>query len=47
VANFACERAHGNVAYQWFQGGPVLALLPLPERTCRWSGRCLPMKPHA
>jgi len=30
VANFACERAHRNVAYQWFQGGPVLALLPLP-----------------
>ena len=30
VANFACERAHGNVAMQWFQGGPVLALLPLP-----------------
>ena len=30
VANFACERSHGNVAYQWFQGGPVLALLPLP-----------------
>jgi 2-octaprenylphenol hydroxylase len=30
VANFACERAHGNVARQWFQGGPVLALLPLP-----------------
>ncbi len=30
VANFACERAHENVAYQWFQGGPVLALLPLP-----------------
>lgn len=30
VANFACERAHGNVALQWFQGGPVLALLPLP-----------------
>ena len=30
VANFECERAHGNVAYQWFQGGPVLALLPLP-----------------
>jgi 2-octaprenylphenol hydroxylase len=29
VANFACERAHANVAYQWFQGGPVLALLPL------------------
>lgn len=30
VANFACERPHGNVALQWFQGGPVLALLPLP-----------------
>lgn len=30
VANFACERAHRNVAYQWFEGGPVLALLPLP-----------------
>lgn len=30
VANFACERAHSNTAYQWFQGGPVLALLPLP-----------------
>jgi ubiquinone biosynthesis UbiH/UbiF/VisC/COQ6 family hydroxylase len=29
VANFACERPHGNVAQQWFQGGPVLALLPL------------------
>jgi len=30
VANFKCERPHANVAYQWFQGGPVLALLPLP-----------------
>jgi len=30
VANFACERPHRNAAYQWFQGGPVLALLPLP-----------------
>jgi ubiquinone biosynthesis UbiH/UbiF/VisC/COQ6 family hydroxylase len=30
VANFACERPHGNVALQWFQAGPVLALLPLP-----------------
>jgi 2-polyprenylphenol 6-hydroxylase len=33
VANFACERAHLNTAYQWFQGGceggAVLALLPL------------------
>jgi 2-polyprenylphenol 6-hydroxylase len=32
VANFACERSHGNTAFQWFQGGPVLALLPLPGR---------------
>ena len=30
VANFACERAHRHMAHQWFQGGPVLALLPLP-----------------
>jgi ubiquinone biosynthesis UbiH/UbiF/VisC/COQ6 family hydroxylase len=30
VANFACERRHANTAHQWFQGGPVLALLPLP-----------------
>lgn len=30
VANFSCERAHRNTAFQWFQGGPVLALLPLP-----------------
>jgi 2-octaprenylphenol hydroxylase len=30
VANFACERAHRGAAYQWFQRGPVLALLPLP-----------------
>jgi len=32
VANFECAKAHGNVARQWFQGGPVLALLPLPGR---------------
>ena len=30
VANFRCEKPHGNTALQWFQGGPVLALLPLP-----------------
>ncbi|MEK6244310.1 MAG: UbiH/UbiF family hydroxylase [Pseudomonadota bacterium] len=34
VANFACDRPHRNVAFQWFQGaqkdGAVLALLPLP-----------------
>jgi ubiquinone biosynthesis UbiH/UbiF/VisC/COQ6 family hydroxylase len=31
VANFRCERPHGNVAFQWFQRGTVLALLPLPD----------------
>jgi ubiquinone biosynthesis UbiH/UbiF/VisC/COQ6 family hydroxylase len=30
VANFHCGKPHRNAAYQWFQGGPVLALLPLP-----------------
>lgn len=30
VVNFRCERGHENSASQWFQGGPVLALLPLP-----------------
>ena len=30
VANFATERAHGNVARQWFRGDGVLAWLPLP-----------------
>jgi 2-octaprenylphenol hydroxylase len=32
VANFACDLPHRNVARQWFLGGPVLALLPLPGR---------------
>lgn len=32
VANFSCELAHDNTALQWFQGGPVLALLPLPGK---------------
>ena len=31
VANFRCEKPHRNVAYQWFQHGAVLALLPLPR----------------
>jgi 2-polyprenylphenol 6-hydroxylase len=30
VANFRCEKPHRNVAFQWFQRGAVLALLPLP-----------------
>src|SRR5688572_32184015 len=32
VANFTCEKPHHGSAYQWFQRGPVLALLPLPGR---------------
>lgn len=41
VANFSCEAAHGNIARQWFQGGPVLALLPLPGQRVSmvWSVR--------
>lgn len=45
VANFACTRAHRNVAWQWFQGastgGAVLALLPLPgdHVSMVWSTR--------
>ncbi len=31
VANFRCEKPHEDMAWQWFQGGPVLALLPLPH----------------
>ncbi len=30
VANFRCRKPHANVAWQWFQRGAVLALLPLP-----------------
>jgi ubiquinone biosynthesis UbiH/UbiF/VisC/COQ6 family hydroxylase len=30
VANFRCEKPHRDTAHQWFQRGPVLALLPLP-----------------
>lgn len=29
VANFATERAHRNIAYEWFQPDSILALLPL------------------
>ena len=55
VANFACERPHRNVAYQWFQGGPVLALLPLPGEhvSMVWStgdehaARLLALEPDA
>ena len=30
VANFRCSKPHAHTAFQWFQGGAVLALLPLP-----------------
>jgi ubiquinone biosynthesis UbiH/UbiF/VisC/COQ6 family hydroxylase len=30
VANFSCEKAHRNIAYQWFRDDGVLAYLPLP-----------------
>jgi ubiquinone biosynthesis UbiH/UbiF/VisC/COQ6 family hydroxylase len=55
VANFACERAHRKTAFQWFQGGPVLALLPLPgdHVSMVWStgeedaARLLALEPQA
>ncbi|HEY2338224.1 MAG TPA: FAD-dependent monooxygenase [Burkholderiales bacterium] len=31
VANFRAEKTHRGTAFQWFRGGAVLALLPLPE----------------
>ncbi|MCK0509505.1 UbiH/UbiF family hydroxylase [Aromatoleum anaerobium] len=41
VANFRCERAHRNVAYQWFRPDGTLALLPLPGQMVSmvWSAR--------
>lgn len=30
VANFRCDKPHAHTAFQWFQGGAVLAFLPLP-----------------
>ncbi|MBL8524200.1 MAG: FAD-dependent monooxygenase [Betaproteobacteria bacterium] len=32
VANFRCERSHGDVARQWFKSDSVLAYLPLPGK---------------
>jgi ubiquinone biosynthesis UbiH/UbiF/VisC/COQ6 family hydroxylase len=29
VANFSCEKSHGHIARQWFDGNSVLAWLPL------------------
>lgn len=55
VANFSCERAHGNVARQWFQQGAVLALLPMGGNhvSMVWSvpadraGQLLALSPEA
>lgn len=43
VANFTCEQPHDGVAWQWFCGEGVVALLPLPGRAVSlvWSA------PHA
>ena len=32
VANFAIEKPHRGTAFQWFQPGGILALLPLPQQ---------------
>ena len=55
VANFHCEKPHADTAWQWFQGGPVLALLPLPgaQVSMVWSlasndaGRVAALAPEA
>ena len=41
VANFECERAHRNCAFQWFRADGVLALLPLAGERCSmvWSAQ--------
>lgn len=31
VANFRCQKNHGNIARQWFLGDSILAYLPLPD----------------
>ena len=31
VANFRCEKPHGNTAFQWFRPDGILAWLPLPD----------------
>ncbi len=41
VANFKCEKPHGETAYQWFRDGEIVALLPLPGDfvSLVWSAR--------
>lgn len=45
VANFAAEKSHRHIAYQWFRRDGVLALLPLPDKRVSmvWSTT----EPHA
>ncbi|CAH2808314.1 MAG: 2-polyprenylphenol hydroxylase [uncultured Paraburkholderia sp.] len=31
VANFKAEKPHGEMAYQWFRDGEIIALLPMPD----------------
>jgi 2-octaprenylphenol hydroxylase len=55
VANFRCEKRHRNIAWQWFQRGAVLALLPLTGEhvSMVWSlpapesGRISALEPQA
>jgi 2-octaprenylphenol hydroxylase len=55
VANFRCEKHHRNIAWQWFQRGAVLALLPLAGEhvSMVWSlpalesGRISALEPQA
>ncbi|WP_118184952.1 UbiH/UbiF family hydroxylase [Paraburkholderia phosphatilytica] len=41
VANFKAEKPHGEVAYQWFRDGEIIALLPMPAGhvSLVWSAR--------
>jgi ubiquinone biosynthesis UbiH/UbiF/VisC/COQ6 family hydroxylase len=41
VANFKAAKPHGETAYQWFKGGEIIALLPLPDGhvSLVWSAR--------
>ncbi|WP_028228048.1 UbiH/UbiF family hydroxylase [Paraburkholderia ferrariae] len=41
VANFRAARPHGETAWQWFRGGEIIALLPLPDQhvSLVWSAQ--------
>jgi 2-polyprenyl-6-methoxyphenol hydroxylase-like FAD-dependent oxidoreductase len=38
VANFSCEKPHGNIARQWFTGDSILAWLPMAGIAFPWCG---------